>query len=238
MRRGTFRSLFSLTSLLLLVGCSSVSQSAAPTTPSSQPASTSSIVQPEAEPTPKDYVLVEKAIWPRSSTYYDFVVVLSNPNDEFAWDSAYLDIDGLADDGAILDSTWATVSLLPNRSVAIYGSFFTDGRTPVTLEIRGMPAPMFVGASTYCEVSVSRTSVEPSYGDTWVRGYVTSDCPSELEDLSIQALVRDANGKLIFGGQGTVGIVKPGVESFAEVLLWDVEVPPSSEIEIVSELGY
>ena len=64
------------------------------------------------------------------------------------------------------------------------------------------------------------------------------DYQSQLEDLSIQVLVRDEYGKLIFGGEGSVGIVKPDTESFAEILLWDVEVPPSSSVELVSELGF
>lgn len=210
-----------------------------PTTGSSSTqTSNSGMAQTEPAPLPMDFIVVEQAIWPRSETYFDFVLVLSNPNTDFAWDAASVDIDGVSADGSVLDSTWATVSLLPGRSRAIYGSLFTDGRTPVALELRGMSAPTFVGDSTYCNVVASRLTVEPSYGDTWVRGYVTSDCQSALEDVAIQVLVRDSNGELIFGGESTVGIVKPQTESFAEILLWDVEVPPSSSIELVSELGF
>lgn len=238
MFRGALRLSVATVSVLFLAGCSLNVEldSTAASSPLQTP--TSDTAQSEPAPLPMDYVVAEQAIWPRSETYFDFVLVLSNPNLDFAWDSEYVDIDGLADDGSVLDSTWATVSLLPGRSRAIYGSLFTDGRAPVALELRGITPPTFVGDSSYCNVEVSRTTVEPSYGDSWVRGYVSSDCQSELEGLSIQVLVRDEYGKLIFGGEGSVGIVKPDTESFAEILLWDVEVPPSSSVELVSELGF
>lgn len=235
---GTSRLFAAITCVISLTGCGLTAEGETSSQPSRTQTANSGVAQAEPAPVPLNFKVVEQAIWPRSETYFDFVLVLSNPNTDFAWDSASVDIDGVAADGSILDSTWATVSLLPDRSRAIYGSLFTDGRAPVALELRGMSTPTFVGDSTYCNIEASRVKVEPAYGDTWVRGYVTSDCESALEDVAIQVLIRDSKGKLIFGGEGTVGIVKPQTESFAEILLWDVEVPPSSSIELVSELGF
>jgi hypothetical protein len=202
---------------------------AATTTPSS---STPSVTPTEAatteeattEPEPagaQDLAIAEKAYGRDGDTYW-YAVILNNPNKDYVFDSASIDVEAVAKDGTILDSD-SNYTVLLSGKTAITGMFFDIGSEKIDhLEVRGPTA----SSATYSALSDTGSftigGVKTTKDDyvTKVSGTLTSTFSDEQESVKVVVLGRKG-GKIVAADTTYVDRIPSGGKARFEVSVFE-----------------
>jgi hypothetical protein len=159
--------------------------------------------KPADEPadTRQDMVVVEKAFG--QSTYdptsWWYVVIVENPNADYVFDGAVLDIEALSADGVILDTGSDFTTLLSGRT-AITGTFSQVGANIVTdISLRGPDKGQATKApaSSTGSFTVEGVSATSDSYSTTVSGNVTANFETEQELVEVVSVARNAAGQII-----------------------------------------
>ncbi|QIG39883.1 SirB2 family protein [Microbacterium sp. 4R-513] len=133
-----------------------------------------------------------------------YVVILDNPNADYVYDFAAIDVEAVDASGTILDTSNNYVTLLSGQS-AITGTFFDVGQGEVAkLDVRVPDAGDAVSSpadetGTFAIEGVAATSDEYS---TSVSGTIAGTFQDEQELVQVIVVARAADGSII-GGQQT-----------------------------------
>ncbi|WP_210481103.1 FxLYD domain-containing protein [Naasia sp. SYSU D00948] len=136
--------------------------------------------------------------------YWWYVVVVDNPNPDFVFASASLNVEALDPNGVILDTSGDYPTLLPGKT-AITGLFFEVGSQEIVeLNVRGPLASSAVSSPSGETGSFTLSPVE-SVRDTYsttVSGNITSNFSEEQEYVTVVVVARGADGSIV-GGEST-----------------------------------
>jgi hypothetical protein len=160
----------------------------------------------------EELVLVESAF---GRTSYDdgmwwYVAVIDNPNADYVYDPADIDIEALDAEGALLDSDWAYETVL-SGSTALVGVFTDVGSDEIaSLDVR-MPAASEAAVTTAngSGAFVFDEEIEGSSDDylTTVTGRVGSDFAEDLSFVWVRIVARDEDGTILGGGETYVELL-------------------------------
>lgn len=128
-----------------------------------------------------------------------YVIVLDNPNADYVFDFAPIEIEALSADGTILDTSTEYLTLLPG-TVAVTGGFFEVGSTEIaSLEVRGPSAADAIEspADETGAFVVDGLAAETDEWSTTVRGTVSSTFDSDQENVQVTVVGRAPDGRII-----------------------------------------
>ncbi len=146
--------------------------------------------QPAADD-PLDPVLVEKAHGRSGDTYW-YVVILENPNKDYIWDSASVDVEAVGKDGTILDSD-SNYTVLLSGETALTGMFFDVGNEKIDhLEVRGPTADSATSAPLDETGSFTVSKVKATSDDwsTTVSGTIESGFEEQQDNVEVVVIGR------------------------------------------------
>lgn len=162
----------------------------------------------------QDLILVESAF---GRTSYDpttwwYVVVIDNPNEDYIFDLASVDVEALDAAGTILDSSSEYRTILSGRT-AISGTFLSIGDGEIAeLDVLGPEATEAIRSpldETGTFTIEGLTPTTDSYSTT-VRGTVTADFESEQELVEIVVIARNPAGAIIGAEWAYIDRLPPG----------------------------
>lgn len=162
----------------------------------------------------QDLILVESAF---GRTSYDpttwwYVVVIDNPNENYIFDLASVDVEALDAAGTILDSSSEYRTILSGRT-AISGTFLSIGDGEIAeLDVLGPEATEAIRSpldETGTFTIEGLTPTTDSYSTT-VRGTVTADFESEQELVEIVVIARNPAGAIIGAEWAYIDRLPPG----------------------------
>lgn len=180
-----------------------------------------------AEPSDErqDLVLAETAFGRSSfddSTWW-YVAVFDNPNEDYVFSLAGIDVEALDAGGTILDSSSDYRTILSGRT-AVTGTFFSVGQGEVSsIEVRGPEASAATRAPKDTTGSFEIADVAPTT-DEWstdVNGKVTSSFSEDQELVSIVVVARNASGAIIGAESGYIDRLPAGGTAQFEVTFFD-----------------
>lgn len=128
-----------------------------------------------------------------------YVVIVNNPNTDYVFDFATVDVEALDTAGTILDSSSAYATLLSGET-ALTGTLFEVGDgaitelqvlTPATSEAMSAPADE-TGSLTVSELEVSTDDFS-----TAVRGTISGTFDTEQEYVTATVIARDESGEIV-----------------------------------------
>lgn len=188
----------------------------------------------------EDLVFVESAF---GRTSYDpttwwYVVILENPNADYVFDFAGIDVEALGADGTILDTSSDYPTIL-GGSTAITGIFTAVGQAEITqLDVRGPVAAEAI-ASPFDETgSFIIEGVTPMSDDfsTTVTGTVSGTFETEQEFVSIVVVARAPDGRILGAEYGYVErLPSDGTKVQFEALFYDL-LPADTTFEAFASL--
>lgn len=228
----------SLIILGLLTSCSSATPEVASTTATESTSSTPK-VQPTVERLAEMPLVIEQYFWPvPEQDYWDFVLLIDNPNPLYAWFDEDFQVFAVAEDGTLLDSAYVWATFLPQRRSAVYGTFYNVGDTKIaTLEVSDLDAGTSVSSSLYCSFEVLDFSVTNGNGASDVKGTLASNCEEDYEYPQVVVLVQDEEGNPINGNSAILPVVKANGKSQFDALLWNYKPSKSDNYLVIPELG-
>lgn len=190
--------------------------------------------------TARDLAVVETAF---GRTSYDpntwwYVVILENPNADYVFDFATVDIEALGADGTILDTSSDYPTILSGPTV-ITGIFTEVGQGEIVeLDVRG-PAATDAIASPFDETGAfvieGVTPTSDGYS-TSVTGTVSGSFESEQEFVSIVVVARAPDGRILGAEYGYVErLPSDGTKVQFEAVFFDV-LPDGTSFEAFASL--
>lgn len=133
-----------------------------------------------------------------SDTWW-YAVVIDNPNEDYIFDFASIDVEALDASGTILDSSSDYRTILSGRT-AITGTFFSVGDGVITeLSVLGPQA----NAATHSPLdetgafTIEGVAATADSYSTTVRGTVSGDFESEQTLVEVVVIARDSAGTII-----------------------------------------
>ncbi|WP_127011575.1 MULTISPECIES: CD20-like domain-containing protein [Microbacterium] len=173
----------------------------------------------------QDLAVVETAFG--QSTYdastWWYVVILENPNEDYIFSLASIDVEALDANGTILDSSGDYLTVLAGRT-AIVGHFLSvgDGQV-VKLDVRGPEAAEATKAPSSETGNFEIAGLTPTTDDysTTVRGTVTSSFADDQELVRVVVVARNSAGAIIAAESGWVDRLPAGGTAQFEVLFYD-----------------
>lgn len=222
----------------LLTSCSAVT-----TETSSSVVPTSSSPAPKVKPTVERAVEIpleiEQYFWPvPEQDYWDFVLLIDNPNPLYAWFDEDFQVFAVAEDGTLLDSAYVWATFLPLRRSAVYGTFYDVGDTKISkLEVSELDSGTSVSTSLYCSFEVSDFSVTNGNGASDVQGILSSNCEEDYEYPQVVVLVQDEEGNPVNGNSAILSLVKANGKSQFDALLWNYSPNKNDNYLVIPELG-
>lgn len=173
----------------------------------------------------QDLVLVETAFGRSGfdeSTWW-YVAVFDNPNEDYVFSFAGIDVEALDASGTILDSSSDYRTILSGRT-AVVGTFFSVGQGEIaSLDVRGPEAAAATRAPNGTTGAFEITEVTP-ISDEWstdVNGKVTSTFSEDQELVSVVVVARDASGAIIGAESGYIDRLPTGGTTQFEVTFFD-----------------
>lgn len=173
----------------------------------------------------QDLVLIETAF---GRTGYDdstwwYVAIFDNPNEDYIFSFAGIDVEALDASGTILDSSSDYRTILSGRT-AVTGTFFSVGQGEIaSLEVRGPEASSAKRAPQASTGSFEITDVVATT-DEWstdVNGKITSSFAEDQESVMAVVVARDASGKILGAEYGYVDRLPTGGTAQFEVTFFD-----------------
>lgn len=195
-----------------------------------------------SEPTggAEDLIVVESAF---GRTSYDpttwwYVVIIENPNDDYIFDFASIDIDALSADGTILDTSSNYPTIL-SGTTAISGVFTDVGQGEIAeLDGRGPDAAEAIAApfdETGSFVIEGVTALADDYS-TSVTGTVSGTFESDQEFVSVVVVARSPDGRILGAESAYVDRVpSDGTRVQFEATFFDV-LPADTTFEAYASL--
>lgn len=135
----------------------------------------------------------------RDGDYWNYVVIIENPNADYVFADSQITVEALAEDGTILDSSsdWTTVL---SGEMALSGKFLQVGQGKITaLEVRG-PEPetaVYAAAEETGAFEVSDIFAASDMYSTDVTGTVSSDFSEEQQGFIVTVIARAADGVIL-----------------------------------------
>lgn len=188
----------------------------------------------------QDLVVVESAF---GRTSYDpttwwYVLIIENPNSDYVFDFAEIDVEALSADGTILDTSSSYPTIL-SGTTAISGIFTEvgqgeiaelDGRGPDAVE--AIPSP-FDETGSFLIEGVSAASDDFS---TTVTGTVSGTFESEQEFVSVVVVARAPDGRILGAESAYVDrLPSDGTRVQFEAMFFDV-LPADTTFEAFASL--
>lgn len=197
--------------------------------------------KPAAAPadTRQDLVVTETAFGQNSydPTHWWYVVIVENPNTDFVFPSAMLDIEALDATGVILDSSSAYTTLLAGKT-ALTGSFVSVGdKTISDVSLRGPAATAATKAEaseTGAFVLTPEAPVTDEYSTT-VSGTISGSFATEQSLVNVAMVARNAAGQIIATDHTYVDRLPVGGTVRYEITLFD-PMPADTTYEVYASL--
>ncbi len=188
----------------------------------------------------QDLNVVESAFGRTSydPTMWWYVVIIENPNADYVFDFAAIDVEALSADGTILDTSSNYPTLL-SGTTALSGIFTNVGQGEVTaLDVRGPGADEAI-ASPFDEtgsfVIEGLSAVSDDYSTT-VTGTVSGSFESEQEYVTVVVVARAPDGGILGAESGYVErLPSDGTRVQFEAMFFDV-LPPDTTFEAFASL--
>lgn len=150
------------------------------------------------EPDVQELAVVETAFG-RDDDWWNYVVILENPNADYIFSSARITVEALSEDGTILDSSDNYTTILSGE-LALSGTFFDVGQGQIaSIEVRGpeVTSAVYAAAGETGKFSVSDIAPATDEYSTDVTGTVTSDFSEEQELVNVTVVARDPAGTIL-----------------------------------------
>ena len=151
--------------------------------------------EPEAD-SPEDLAVVEKAFG-RDEDMYWYAVVIDNPNKDYVFDSAGVDVEAIGKDGTILDSD-SNYTVLLSGETAVTGMFFDVGSEKIDhIEVRG-PTADSATHSPLAETGTFKVSKVKATSDDWsttISGNIESTFEEQQDSVTVVVIGRK-DGKI------------------------------------------
>jgi hypothetical protein len=185
--------------------------------------------EPAAEEAPADtrqeLTLVETAFGQSSydSSTWWYVAVVDNPNEDYIFSFAGIDVEALDANGTILDSSSDYRTILAGRT-AVVGTFFSVGDGQITeLNVRGPAATDATRAPSSTTGGFQIADVLPTTDDysTNVHGNVTSTFAEDQELVQVVVIARNGAGAIGAAESGYIDRLPSGGTAQFEVRFFD-----------------
>lgn len=157
-----------------------------------------------------------------SGTWW-YVAIFENPNEDYVFSLAGIDVEALDANGTILDSSSDYRTILSGRT-AVVGSFFSVGDGQITsIEVRGPAATDATRAPSSSTGTFQIADVVPTTDDysTSVHGTVTSTFADDQELVEVVVIARNAAGAIIGAEAGYIDRLPTGGTAQFEVRFFD-----------------
>lgn len=167
-----------------------------------------------------------------------YVVVIDNPNADYIFDGASLDVEALGADGTVLDTSSEYRIVLAGEA-ALVGDFYEIGDAEIVdLNLVGPTAAdavysPFDETGQFALADLTATSDEFT---TTVTGTVSGDFAEDLEYVQVTVVARDAAGQIIGGAWTYVDLLPAdGTAVPFEAVFWDA-LPEGTTFEAYASL--
>lgn len=185
----------------------------------------------ETEPEPLE--IAESGFYVDTSNDINYVVGIYNPNSDVRATNITISATGRAEDGSILFSDGSGWTSAYPGGTGYSCSSAGNGVAPAKVEFAVQscswePAqPLAEGDLTVSNVS----ELVDSFDDPYYTGEVTRNVEG-FDSVSVTILLRDEEGKIVYGTRDVVDVPMPGVAVPFEIdaLFW-TEVPPHASFE-------
>lgn len=203
-------------------------------TVSSSEAATDEEEEPaEEEPTvadPKDLVLGETVFGTDSDGRGWYAVQITNPNEDYVFASAGIDVEAYDADGVLIDTDSSYSAILQGESWYV-GNFFDIGSSKIDrIEVRGPSAD----ASTHSlladtgSFTIGEITTSSEYDWMTVSGTVTSNFSEDQDAVRIDVIARNGDGEIVGVDYTYTDRVPAGGTAKWDVSYW--EVPLDSKV--------
>ncbi|GAA1694803.1 hypothetical protein GCM10009808_09840 [Microbacterium sediminicola] len=166
-----------------------------------------------------------------------FVVLFENPNEDYIFDYADIDIEAVDANGVILDSYGEYRTVL-SGTAAIVGTFYEIGTAEIAnLDIYGPTADEAL-YSPFAETGEFWTEDLAATTDDFssvVTGVLYGDFDADQELVEVEAVVRDASGQIIGGDWTFVDRLPAGGGAQFEIDFWEI-MPADATFEVYASL--
>ncbi len=166
-----------------------------------------------------------------------YAIVVNNPNDEFIFDNAGIDVEALDADGVILDSDSNYTVLLHGQTVLV-GTFRSIGSFAISdLSVRGPTASSAIRmpAAEVGSMSTSDITTVTERRFTEVSGTVTSSFDSDQEFVLVSVIARDPSGIIVGSDAAFIERLPAGGAARFESSFWE-NVQPDWVFEAYANL--
>lgn len=194
------------------------------------------VAEEPAADAPKELELGETAFGMDSNGYGWYAVEVTNPNEDYIFATAGLEVEAYDAAGVLLDTDSSYGTILQGTSWYV-GKFLSINSGVIDhIEVRGPTADQAT-SSPQAETgtfTMGAITVGQEYDWTKVTGTVTSNFSEDQELVRIDLVARDAAGKIVGVDFTFTDRVPAGGTAAWDVSLW--EVPADSKIEAWAHL--
>tara|TARA_B110000503_G_scaffold143039_1_gene242235 strand:+ start:1728 stop:2474 length:747 start_codon:yes stop_codon:yes gene_type:complete len=236
----------SMLSVVSLVGCSAANDTSVSSSSPTASAKASQTAQAEAsasetasKPEQLPLAVVEESFWPSDDLdYWNYLVLIENSNETFAWLSESFVVEAFDADGVLLDSDSNYSSLLPASTLALTGRFRDVGSSTISeLSVRTVETGVDttslgeIGNVTFSEVEwVNERS------SAVVSGIATSTFEEDQDYVSVVIVVRDENGEVVDADYAIIERLPGGSKARFEESFYDLKITSTMTIETYLDL--
>lgn len=179
----------------------------------------------EPADTRQELELVETAFGQSSydSSVWWYVAIFDNPNEDYIFSFAGVDVEALDAEGTILDSSSDYRTILAGRT-AVVGQFFSVGDGQISeISVRGPGATDATKAPASSTGTFEITGVTPTTDDysTTIHGNVTSTFSADQEFVEIVVVARNAAGAIVGAEAGYIDRLPTGGTAQFEATFYD-----------------
>lgn len=224
-------------SAIALAGCSSAGDDAG----SAGQQSTAEVKQSTVPAEPQDLVITESGWSVDDQGYVHYGVGVQNPNMDKEADLPSFTITGKAEDGSIVFSDTQTLLFIAPGETVYYGFQAGNGTAPATVEF-AIADCTFADCEPFEEdvFTVSNTSeVVSQYGTVSYTGELTMNAdtsanPDMFDQTAVTAILRNADGAIVYGMSTFVSTPAQDATSPFEIPAYNV--PEHASFEVYAQL--
>ncbi len=173
-----------------------------------------------------DIVVLETAVGRYESDpgSWWYVAVIDNPNEDYIFDYASIDVEAIAADGTIIDVANEYRVILSGRT-ALVGDFIGVGDAEVAdldVVLPGAADALYSPFAETGELTLGALTPASDEVSTTVTGTVSGDFAEDLELVQVTVVARDPSGRIIGGAWTYVDeLPSTGADVPFEAVFWD-----------------
>jgi hypothetical protein len=183
--------------------------------------------------------VIETSYWPtKEAGYWRYLVLIENPNDNFAWYEQRFEVEAFDDEGLLLGSYDRIATVLPGATLALTAALDIGASSTISyLEVRG-PAE---GVRTLDNADVgsarfSDLAYENDAGKATVSGIATSSFDEDNEDVAVVIVIRDKAGKVVEADWTVISRLPGNGKARFVCYLYSLKISSSMTIEAYLDL--